>query len=180
MQELMRRAAPGLAVAGAALSVVWLFDPALQPDATAGATTATGFPSPAQADEGDAEEPTGTQPGEVADPPAEGAAPGTAATPQEADGSDCSTAQAVTGDPVMTRWGAVTVRATFAADGSTCDVTAIAYPDGDPHSARLNAMAVPALDAAALEVGVDFDAISGATYTSEAYRASLQSILDQR
>jgi hypothetical protein len=161
MQELMRRAAPGLAVAGAALSVVWLFDPALHPDATAGATSASGAPSSA----GD---------------PGEGATSDAAAAPPEVDPSDCSTAQAVTGDPVMTRWGAVTVRATFAADGTTCDVTAIAYPDGDPHSARLNAMAVPELDAAALEVGVDFDAISGATYTSEAYRASLQSILDQR
>ena len=32
MNELIKRAAPGLALAGVALSTVWLFDPGLHPD----------------------------------------------------------------------------------------------------------------------------------------------------
>ncbi len=44
----------------------------------------------------------------------------------------------------------------------------------------INSRAIPYLDAQAAEVGVEFDSVSGATYTSEAYRESMQSILDQR
>jgi uncharacterized protein with FMN-binding domain len=80
----------------------------------------------------------------------------------------------------MTRWGPVQVQVAFAPDGTVCSVQAIAYPDDDPHSSRINAMAIPYLDQQAAEVGTSFDAVSGATYTSEAYRASMQSILDQR
>ncbi|HSO04395.1 MAG TPA: hypothetical protein VLQ92_07945, partial [Candidatus Limnocylindrales bacterium] len=42
MSELMRRAAPGLALAGAALATVWLFDPALHAEMT---TTAAASPT---------------------------------------------------------------------------------------------------------------------------------------
>jgi uncharacterized protein with FMN-binding domain len=41
-------------------------------------------------------------------------------------------------------------------------------------------MAIPYLDAQAAQQGVSFDGFSGATYTTEAYRQSMQSILDQR
>jgi uncharacterized protein with FMN-binding domain len=146
MSELMRRAAPGLALAGAALATVWVFDPALHARAS---TTAADEPTPT------AEEPT-TDPG------------------------DCSDPTSVTGDPALTRWGPVQVRMDFAADGSVCGVQAIAYPDDDHRSAEISAWAIPSLDAEAAEVGVEFDSVSGATYTSEAYRESMQSILDQR
>lgn len=146
MSELMRRAAPGLALAGAALATVWVFDPALHAQA---ATTAAQENTPA--------------PGEPTTDP-----------------SDCSTPTSVTGDPAMTRWGPVQVRMDFAADGSVCGVQAITYPDDDQRSAMINSRAIPYLDAQAAEVGVEFDSVSGATYTSEAYRESMQSILDQR
>jgi uncharacterized protein with FMN-binding domain len=80
----------------------------------------------------------------------------------------------------MTRWGPVQVQMSFASDGTVCSVNAVAYPANDPHSANLNAGAVSYLDQAALQQGVQFDSYSGATYTSEAYRQSMQSILDQR
>jgi uncharacterized protein with FMN-binding domain len=146
MSELMRRAAPGLALAGAALATVWAFDPALHAQAS---TTAAEEPTPT------AEEPT-------------------------VDPSDCSTPTSVTGDAAMTRWGPVQVRMDFAADGTVCAVQAVTYPDDDQRSAQINAWAIPELDAQAAEVGVEFDFVSGATYTSEAYRESMQSILDQR
>lgn len=155
MSELMRRAAPGMALAGAALATVWLFDPALDAEVT---TTAEA----SAADPGTAE-----NPGAAAEEPAPAAA-------------DCSDTTAVTGDPAMTRWGPVQVRMDFAADGTVCAVQAITYPDNDQKSAQINAWAIPSLDAQAAEVGVEFDSVSGATYTSQAYRQSMQSILDQQ
>jgi uncharacterized protein with FMN-binding domain len=149
----MRRAAPGLALAGAALATVWAFDPALHAQASTTAaqenTPAPGEPTPAP------EEPT-------------------------TDPSDCSAPTSVTGDAAMTRWGPVQVRMDFAADGTVCEVQAVTYPDDDQRSAQINSWAIPELDAQAAEVGVEFDFVSGATYTSEAYRESMQSILDQR
>lgn len=161
MSELRRRAAPGLALAGAALATVWLFDPALRQDQT-----------PTQAG---AAEPSGsTSSGSAAADPGGS----TTADPAPAAG-DCTTAAQLTGDSVMTRWGPVQVRAQVTSDGTLCDVQAVAYPSDDRRSAEINARAIPHLDAQAAELGVQFQAVSGATYTSEAYRESLQSILDQ-
>lgn len=131
-KELIRRAAPALAVTGAALTVVALSDPALRPEATRAA----------------------------------------------AGPADCAAALRVVGDTVGTRFGPVAVEARVA--GSTlCAVAAVQYPDGDPRSAQINARAVAILDDRASSVGTVFDAVSGATYTSEGYRSSLQSIVDR-
>ena len=86
----------------------------------------------------------------------------------------------MTGDAAMTPWGPVQVRMDFAADGTICGVQALTYPDGDRKSQMINSRAIPTLDAQAAQQGVEFDGVSGATYTTEAYRASMQSILDQR
>ena len=80
----------------------------------------------------------------------------------------------------MTPWGPVRVQMELASDGTVCSVKAIAYPDSDRKSSQINARAIPILDSQAAQQGVEFDALSGATYTSEAYRESMQSILDQR
>ena len=173
MSELMKRATPGLALAGVALASVWMFDPALHPEVTntaaaspAGAGTADGS---SQSDSGSSSTDSGTSTdsGSSADS-------GSAAT------ADCSNAESVTGDAAMTPWGPVQVRMDFAADGTVCGVQALTYPDGDHKSAMINSMAIPTLDAQAAEQGVEFDGVSGATYTTEAYRQSMQSILDQR
>jgi len=151
MSELMKRATPGLAVAGAALATVWMFDPALHPDPTS-ATTASGG--------GGAADSTIPQ----ADPVA----------------TDCSNPETATGEAAPTPWGPVQVRMEVATDGTVCAVQAVVYPQNDRKSAQINASAIPYLDARAAEQGIEFDAFSGATYTSEAYRQSMQSVLDQR
>ena len=208
MNELMRRAAPGVALAGLALSTVWFFEPALHASesvdlaapSASGGTDSTGSGSTDSGAAGAGSTDTGSTDSGSTDSGA--AADGSSATGSDdsatgqgttsdgttSDGatsgttsSDCSSGTTTeTGDAVSTQWGPVQVQMVFAADGSVCSVQAIAYPSNDHHSQRINATAIPYLDAQATEAGVSFDAVSGATYTSEAYRQSMQSILDRR
>ena len=52
------------------------------------------------------------------------------------------------------------------------------WPDGDRKSSEISAYVIPILDEQASLYGTEFDGISGATYTSEGYRESLQQLLD--
>lgn len=92
-------------------------------------------------------------------------------------GDPCADAQESVGPQVGTPWGPVQVAATVI-DGRICEVRALVYPINDRKSERINASAIPMLDSMASEQGVAFDNISGATYTTEAYRDSLQQLLD--
>jgi uncharacterized protein with FMN-binding domain len=83
----------------------------------------------------------------------------------------------VDGQTIQTRWGPVQVEATVV-DGAVCEVHAISWPSGDGRSQMINAYAIPQLDAMATASPTSFDYISGATYTSDGYHQSLQSILD--
>ncbi|MFI7502198.1 FMN-binding protein [Streptomyces sp. NPDC049687] len=86
--------------------------------------------------------------------------------------------KAVTGESVQTRWGPVQVRITVA-DGRITDVTAVTYPQENPRDQQINAYAIPRLRSEALTAqSADIDTVSGATYTSDGYRQSLQSALD--
>lgn len=83
-----------------------------------------------------------------------------------------------TGDAVQTRYGAVQVQITVQ-DGRITGSEAIQYPNQDRHDQRINAYAVPILNAevvAAQSAGID--AVSGATVTSDGYMRSLQSAID--
>lgn len=100
-------------------------------------------------------------------------------TDTKAASPTCDTATDLTGDTVSTRWGPVQVKASVLPDGSVCAAEAVVYPDSDGESVQINNYALPIIDAAVAEQGVAFDAVSGATYTSEGYRQSLQSILDR-
>ncbi|MGA5040611.1 FMN-binding protein [Streptomyces capoamus] len=83
-----------------------------------------------------------------------------------------------TGDSVRTRWGPVRVRVTVR-DGRLTDVTAVAYPTDNPRDQEINGYALPQLRREALAAqSARIDSVSGATYTSEGYRQSLQSALD--
>ncbi|MFE7927636.1 FMN-binding protein [Streptomyces sp. NPDC057456] len=97
------------------------------------------------------------------------------------DGSSGSAAtgtQTLTGDSVQTRWGPVQVRVTLE-DGKLTDVTAVTYPQENPRDQQINAYAIPQLTREALTAqSADIDTVSGATYTSDGYRESLQSALD--
>jgi uncharacterized protein with FMN-binding domain len=85
----------------------------------------------------------------------------------------------VTGDPYRTRWGEVQVEVTRAGSDIT-EVVALAMPGGDRHTDRISAYVEPILrDEAISSDSAEVSVISGATYTSRAYAASLQSALDQ-
>ena len=84
----------------------------------------------------------------------------------------------VTGDTVQTRWGPVQVRITLK-NGKLTEVTAVTYPTDNPRDQEINSYAIPRLRSEALEAqSADIDTVSGATYTSDGYRQSLQSALD--
>ncbi|MFB7570917.1 FMN-binding protein [Streptomyces sp. NPDC056165] len=84
----------------------------------------------------------------------------------------------VTGETVQTRWGPVQVRVTLAG-GRITDVTALAQPSGNPRDREISGYAIPQLRREALAAqSASIDTVSGATYTSDGYRRSLQSALD--
>ncbi len=85
----------------------------------------------------------------------------------------------VTGPVISTRYGPVQVRVTLTEARLTA-ATAVRLPDADGESRDINAAAGPRLDAAALAAqGAQIDTVSGATWTSDGYRRSLQAALDE-
>lgn len=167
MASFARRVAPAAALGGLAVVIVGVADPALAGHTS---TTATGATRRAATTSAGEDAPAADAP--VADAPAaEDQSAGEATT----DGS--CTGDAVTGQEVMTRWGPVQVSATVSG-GSVCAVQAIEWPQGDGRSQQINAYAIPQLDAWASASPTQFDYVSGATYTSQGYHQSLQSILD--
>ncbi|MFF0463263.1 FMN-binding protein [Streptomyces mexicanus] len=84
----------------------------------------------------------------------------------------------VTGESAQTRWGPVQVRITVRG-GRITDVTAVVYPTENPRDQEINSYALPQLRSEALAAqSADIDTVSGATYTSDGYKQSLQSALD--
>ncbi|MET8562777.1 FMN-binding protein [Streptomyces flaveolus] len=84
----------------------------------------------------------------------------------------------VTGDAAQTQYGAVQVRLTVS-NGRITKAEAVQAPKGGLSDQKTQ-LAVPRLDQEAVAAGTaDIDAVSGATYTSEGYRKSLQSALDK-
>ncbi|MFJ4808689.1 FMN-binding protein [Streptomyces longwoodensis] len=103
---------------------------------------------------------------------------GSGSTGSGSGGTGASGTRTVTGESVQTRWGPVQVRVTVA-DGKLTDVTAVAYPQDNPRDQQINSSALPELRSEALRAqSADIDTVSGATYTSDGYRESLQSALD--
>lgn len=77
------------------------------------------------------------------------------------------------------QYGDTRVKVTIT-NGTIADVTVLAYNDGDPRSAEISQQAIPILRQEVLsKQTAAVDAVSGATYTSNAYEASLQSALDK-
>jgi uncharacterized protein with FMN-binding domain len=90
-----------------------------------------------------------------------------------------SAAKTYTGDAADTRYGPVQVQITVR-QGNVVSATAVDYPMSDPRDAQINSSAIPALNSEAASAGSSsIQMISGATYTSEGYIASLQSALDK-
>lgn len=83
-----------------------------------------------------------------------------------------------TGDTETNRWGDVQVQITVTG-GEITDVTVLQYPDEDDKSVRINQQALPTLIQSTLTAqSADVDTVSGATYTSDSYRESLQTAID--
>ncbi|MEN9646163.1 MAG: hypothetical protein RL238_2832 [Actinomycetota bacterium] len=76
------------------------------------------------------------------------------------------------------RWGVVQVQAVYSG-GQLVDVQILQYPDGDNKSVRINQRSLPTLISEAISnQSADVNTVSGATYTSNSYKASLQSAID--
>lgn len=89
-----------------------------------------------------------------------------------------STSATVTGSAVDTPYGPIEVRITVA-NGTITAVAAVEYPN-DPHSAQINAYALPTLYRETIAAdSANIDHVSGATYTSDGYVSSLQSALNK-
>jgi uncharacterized protein with FMN-binding domain len=112
-----------------------------------------------------------------------GAAPQqTAAGQASVQGGQQGSAQAaagtVTGDATQTQYGTVQVRLTVAG-GKITKAEAVQAPKGGL-SDQKTALAVPKLNQEAVAAqSAQIDAVSGATYTSNGYKKSLQSALDR-
>ena len=85
----------------------------------------------------------------------------------------------VTGTVSQTIYGPVQVKITVTG-GRITAATAVQYPSGTPRDDQINSYAIPQLNAAAVAAGnAKIDSVSGATYTSGGYIASLQNAVDQ-
>jgi uncharacterized protein with FMN-binding domain len=88
------------------------------------------------------------------------------------------TQRSVTGALVQTPYGTVQVRVSLLGKRIT-DVTAVHLTDSSSTSVEISAGAAPTLRQEALDAqSANIDLVSGATYTSEGYRTSLQAALD--
>jgi uncharacterized protein with FMN-binding domain len=92
--------------------------------------------------------------------------------------STAAAVASVRGDLVDTQYGPVRVRITVSKRRIT-EARAIVHPQGDGTTDQINSYAVPVLNREVVAVqGPGIDTVSGATFTSDGYRQSLQSALD--
>jgi uncharacterized protein with FMN-binding domain len=84
-----------------------------------------------------------------------------------------------TGDPADAFYGTIQVQATIS-NGSITDVTFLQYPNDRRTSIEINSQAMPMLRSEAISAqNANVDIISGATDSSQAFRQSLTSALNQ-
>jgi uncharacterized protein with FMN-binding domain len=107
----------------------------------------------------------------------------TGTTPSSSASASSSSAKTgsttATGALETDRYGNTQVKVTIT-NGKIAEVTVLAYNDGDPRSAEISQQAIPILRQEVLsKQTAAVAAVSGATYTSNAYEASLQSALDK-
>lgn len=104
------------------------------------------------------------------------------ALPHVAQPRDTTSAKAntiVLGPAVRNQYGTVQVQVAMSG-GKIAEVRAVRLPDGDGTSQEINRSAGPQLKQQALQAqSAKVDGVSGATYTSDGYRQSLQAALDR-
>jgi uncharacterized protein with FMN-binding domain len=101
-----------------------------------------------------------------------------AAAPSASGAAVPSAPIVVDGATEQTPYGPVQIELTVAG-GRITQVTVLQHPDAGQLSQQINAFALPQLRAETLAAqSARVDAVSGATYTTQGYQASLQSALD--
>jgi uncharacterized protein with FMN-binding domain len=91
-----------------------------------------------------------------------------------------SDAVTIVGSVAQTRYGPVQVSVTFAG-GEITDVQTLQAPDRERRSSEISQQATPILAQEVLSAqSAQIDTVSGATYTTEGYRESVQAAIDQR
>jgi uncharacterized protein with FMN-binding domain len=128
------------------------------------------------------------KPHEPAFPSATAATPSASAAPSAGSGAGSGSgsgsgstteANTATGDAIDTPYGAAQVRVTVSG-GKITSIEALQLQGNDPKSVMISTSAEPLLRESALaKQSAAIDAVSGATFTSASYSASLQSALDQ-
>ena len=83
------------------------------------------------------------------------------------------------GDTDTNKWGPVQVQVTVSG-GTITAVDVLQSPDENDKDVSINSRALPTLVQETLTAqSADVDGVSGATYTSDSYKVSLQSAIDQ-
>lgn len=98
------------------------------------------------------------------------------------DGGSTTTSDTVTivGAVAQNRYGSVQVAMTFTGSQIT-DVQTLQSPSRERESAQISERSVPRLAQEVIAAqSAHIDTVSGATYTSQGYRESVQSAIDQR
>ncbi|WP_112262677.1 FMN-binding protein [Lentzea terrae] len=163
----MKRAIPVLALSVAGLVPVWLYSPGAAHEGeineAAAAPETQQQPQKQAAPQTTAPKTTGSAP----------KATGSAPTTQPQQQQQQAQTRTVSGPAVNTEEGTVQVQVTFQGTKIT-DVKALRAPNSNP-----TRMALPILRESALKAqSADIDTVSGATYTSEGYKQSLQAAID--
>jgi uncharacterized protein with FMN-binding domain len=108
-----------------------------------------------------------------------GSTPATPVTTPTSTGSPTARNGTYTGQAAATRYGDVQVEIDVTS-GQIDDIRVIRYPAGNGRDQQINQQAIPRLIAEGLAAqSADVDTVSGATYTSEGHRQSLQSAIDK-
>ena len=125
--------------------------------------------------------PTSTNRGDAQSRPGQPAAPPGVVVPTTGGKSTTGPKSATTvvnGTSVDTAYGPVQVRLHIRA-GRIVSATAIDYPQGSGRDRAINSFAIPLLQKETVAAqNAQIDTVSGATFTSDGYRKSLQAALD--
>ncbi len=156
----------------------------LHTPALSSAPTATSLPGSTQATVKAATNPP-TNPSTATSNPtaAVTAAPTAAATTAATTAPTAAPTKGVTGNfdgaTVQMKYGPVQVRVVYS-NGKITDVVALQTPTADSRSVQIAQRAVPILRSEALSAqSAKINTVSGATYTSDGYKTSLQSAIDK-
>ena len=110
--------------------------------------------------------------------PAGPAAPAGVVSSAPASGRGGAVTTVVNGQSALTRYGPVQVAATISS-GRIISVKTLASPSSGDRDRAISAFALPILQQEAVTAqSAGIDTVSGATFTSDGYRRSLQSALD--